>query len=208
VADAIRDEGNRYLALMAEAHAQIATRWPSLVGLAVPYLRLCEAEATRLGGRPEPDAWNAAAEALAGLGLRYPGAYARWREGQAILLLRHGKARARAPLRDAAEIARELGAQPLGAALAEVAERAGLALHGASPPGEPDGLAQRFGLTRREQEVLNLLVAGRTNRQIAGELFISEKTAGAHVSNILGKLGVAGRTEAASLALRATMDEQ
>lgn len=207
VADAIRDEGNRYLALMAEAHAQIATRWPSLVGLAVPYLRLCEAEATRLGGRPEPDAWNAAADALAGLGLRYPGAYARWREGQAILLQRRGKARARAPLHDAAEIARELGAQPLGAALAEVVERAGLELHEASR-GERDGLAQRFGLTRREQEVLNLLVVGRTNRQIAGELFISEKTAGAHVSNVLGKLGVASRTEAASLALRANMDDQ
>jgi DNA-binding CsgD family transcriptional regulator len=204
----IRDEGDRYLALMAEAHAQIAARWPSIVSLSVPFLRLCEAEATRLGGAPEPDAWNAAAEALAGLGLRYPSAYARWREGQAILSLRHGKAGARAPLRDAAETARELGAQPLGAALAEVAARAGLDLHGAWALDERDGLVQRFGLTRREQEVLRLLVAGRTNRQIATELFISEKTAGGHVSNILGKLGVASRTEAASLALRANMDEQ
>jgi DNA-binding NarL/FixJ family response regulator len=89
----------------------------------------------------------------------------------------------------------------------QVVERAGLELHSSSH-GEQEGLAQRFGLTRREQEVLNLLAAGRTNRQIAGELFISEKTAGAHVSNILGKLGVAGRTEAASLALRANMEEQ
>ena len=43
---------------------------------------------------------------------------------------------------------------------------------------------------------------GRTNRQIAETLFISENTAGVHVSNILGKLGVAGRTEAAAIAVR------
>ena len=44
--------------------------------------------------------------------------------------------------------------------------------------------------------------AGPHNRQIADELFISENTAGVHVSNILGKLGVAGRTEAAAIAVR------
>ena len=54
-----------------------------------------------------------------------------------------------------------------------------------------------FGLTRRERDVLPLLVKGRTNRQIAEELFISENTAGVHVSNILGKLGASTRTEAA-----------
>ena len=51
-------------------------------------------------------------------------------------------------------------------------------------------------------EVLALLAEGRTNRQIADSLFISESTAGVHVSNILGKLGVTGRTEAAAVALR------
>ena len=45
-----------------------------------------------------------------------------------------------------------------------------------------------------------LVAAGRTNRQIGEELFISEKTAGVHVSNILGKLGVSGRGEAAAMA--------
>ena len=58
-------------------------------------------------------------------------------------------------------------------------------------------------LTRREREVLALLAEGRTNRQIADELFISESTAGVHVSNILGKLGVTGRTEAVAVAFRA-----
>ena len=59
-----------------------------------------------------------------------------------------------------------------------------------------------FGLTPREREVLALVSIGRTNRQIADELFISESTAGVHVSNILGKLGVASRTEAAGIAVR------
>lgn len=50
--------------------------------------------------------------------------------------------------------------------------------------------------------MLRLLVRGRTNRQIAEELYISPKTASVHVSNILGKLAVAGRGEAAALAHR------
>jgi len=48
--------------------------------------------------------------------------------------------------------------------------------------------------------VLALLVEGRTNRQIARQLYISEKTASVHVSNLLGKLGVRSRTEAAAVA--------
>jgi DNA-binding NarL/FixJ family response regulator len=58
-------------------------------------------------------------------------------------------------------------------------------------------------LTEREQEVLDLLAAGRSNREIAAALFISPKTASVHVSNILAKLGAASRTEAAALARRA-----
>jgi NarL family two-component system response regulator LiaR len=55
-------------------------------------------------------------------------------------------------------------------------------------------------LTRREREVLALLVAGRTNRQIAQALTIAEATVRLHVSNILGKLGASNRTEAVSIA--------
>ncbi len=58
------------------------------------------------------------------------------------------------------------------------------------------------GLTRREEEVLRLLAQGRSNRQIAEELFISESTVGYHVTNILGKVGAANRTEAAGFATR------
>ena len=56
------------------------------------------------------------------------------------------------------------------------------------------------GLTGRELEVLRLVAAGRSNREIANELFISPKTASVHVSNILGKLGAASRGEAAAKA--------
>jgi DNA-binding CsgD family transcriptional regulator len=75
--------------------------------------------------------------------------------------------------------------------------------------GRPTGAGRRrpagglaSPLTRRELEVLTLLAEGRSNRQIAETLFISESTAGVHVSNILGKLGVSGRTEAAAVAFR------
>ena len=50
--------------------------------------------------------------------------------------------------------------------------------------------------------MLELVAQGRTNRQIADELFMSETPPESHVSNILGKLGVAGRTEAAAIAVR------
>jgi DNA-binding NarL/FixJ family response regulator len=48
--------------------------------------------------------------------------------------------------------------------------------------------------------VLALVAAGRTNRQIGGELFISEKTVSVHLSRVMAKLGVASRTEAVSAA--------
>ncbi len=62
----------------------------------------------------------------------------------------------------------------------------------AAPEAEPAATGiDALGLTQREREVLHLLADGRSNPQIAAELFISRKTASVHVSNILGKLGVA-----------------
>ncbi len=62
--------------------------------------------------------------------------------------------------------------------------------------------ASADGLTEREREVLALIVQGRSNRQIATALVISERTARTHVSNILTKLGLASRTQAALWAVR------
>jgi len=86
---------------------------------------------------------------------------------------------------------------------------------GAGPPaGAIDGLARTFagspaeprrdpfGLSRREGEVLDLIAEGRTNREIAERLFISERTVHIHVGKVLAKLGVSGRVEAAAVAIR------
>src|SRR5688500_4696968 len=74
------------------------------------------------------------------------------------------------------------------------------------PPGDRSGgfgAADRAGLTARELEVLGLIVAGRTDKEIAEALFISRRTAQGHVGSIFGKLGVNTRTAAATAALRA-----
>ena len=60
----------------------------------------------------------------------------------------------------------------------------------------------RFGLTRREREVLGLLVDGLTQVEIADRLYLSPKTVGTHIQRILGKMGVSSRTQAVALAAR------
>ena len=67
---------------------------------------------------------------------------------------------------------------------------------------EKKKIPQEEALTEREREVLRLLARGKANKQIAANLFVSEKTVKAHVSSILMKLGVTSRTQAALHALR------
>lgn len=67
--------------------------------------------------------------------------------------------------------------------------------------------ADTFGLSSREREVLSLVAQGRTNREIGEHLFISQKTVGVHVGNILSKLAVSGRVEAATVAIRLGLTE-
>ena len=64
------------------------------------------------------------------------------------------------------------------------------------------GDSRRHDLTPREHEVLRLLATGRSDGQIAEELFISKKTAAVHVGNIKGKLGASSRVEIVTIALR------
>ena len=76
--------------------------------------------------------------------------------------------------------------------------------------GDPPSAAKRpdtFGLSGREREVLGLVAQGRTNREIGERLFISQKTVGVHVGNILAKLEVSGRVEAAAVAIRLGLTE-
>nr|WP_246304781.1 LuxR family transcriptional regulator [Nocardioides thalensis] len=100
---------------------------------------------------------------------------------------------------EAAAVARRLGAAPLAAQVEELLRLGRLA-------SGPRGAEAAAGvLTARETEVLALLSEGRTNEQIAGELFMSPKTASVHVSRIIAKLGAANRTEAAAIARRANL---
>ncbi|MGW2223255.1 response regulator transcription factor, partial [Nonomuraea sp. NPDC001684] len=95
----------------------------------------------------------------------------------------------------ARELAAQLGATPLLEQLDVFGRRARVG--GADEPEGPP-----LGLTARELEVLREVSNGRSNREIAAALFISVKTVSVHVSNILAKLGVATRGEAAATAHR------
>jgi DNA-binding CsgD family transcriptional regulator/tetratricopeptide (TPR) repeat protein len=102
----------------------------------------------------------------------------------------------------AAALAQDLGARPLADQIADLAQRGHISLVPALGPAQTPGAASPAGLTSRELEVLRLVAAGRSNRDIAADLFISPKTASVHVSNILAKLGVTSRGEAAAAAYR------
>src|SRR5215471_7538761 len=163
-----------------------------------------DAERTRLAGASDPAAWRAAAKMWEDIGCPHRAAYAWWRHAEARLLAGQPPAAAATAIRAAAFAAREHA--PLLAAVHALADRARIPLE--TPPKAADlsrsaADALPYGLTERELLVLRLLVAGRTNGQIGAELFISPKTASVHVSNILRKLGVSTRVQAAALAERA-----
>ena len=84
--------------------------------------------------------------------------------------------------------------------MAERRQDAATALHGRH--NSTASFDHRFGLSPRELDVLRMLPSGKTDAEIADALFISRRTATTHVSNILGKLGVTNRTEAAAIAVR------
>jgi DNA-binding CsgD family transcriptional regulator len=161
------------------------------------WLARAEAEYQRLIGANDPAGWEKTLIEF-GPGYVYEIARTRWRLAEALAW--GGRPREAADVwRAAAATADKLRAAPLQAALDDLARRLGL-----NPAGDPgpveDGQGALAGLTPREREVLRLMSLGRSNRQIGEELFISQKTASVHVSNILAKLGAATRTEAAAIA--------
>lgn len=207
------DAGRGWLEAVRARHAEVVAERPVYAHLSEPWVFLAEAEARRLVREPDPDAWRRAADAWAVLPRPYQEAYARWREAEARLASRGDRGAAADTLRRALATAERLRAEPLRREIAALAVRARLDVEAAATPADgdaadesaangPAGTLDALGLTAREREVLALVALGRTNRQIADELFISGNTAGVHVSNILGKLGVAGRGEAAAIAFR------
>jgi DNA-binding CsgD family transcriptional regulator/tetratricopeptide (TPR) repeat protein len=135
------------------------------------------------------EAWLSTVEAFDKLGHRFETARSQARAAAA--LRGSGRAAEAKPLTDAATAtARELGAEPLLRELRTLGGRTTKAV--AAGSGEET-------LTSREHEVLTLVAQGRSNAEIATQLFISPKTASVHVSHIMAKLGASSRTEAAAL---------
>ena len=162
-----------------------------------------EANHARVHGRSDSERWADVADQFEALALPHPAAIARYHEAEARLRSRSGHQQAAVAARAALATAEQLGAKPLADQVRLLAQRGRLDLTDPlEPPAtEPDPL-QTLGISAREAEVLRLLGLGRTNRQIANELYISEKTASVHVTHLLRKLGVANRVEAAAIAQR------
>jgi DNA-binding CsgD family transcriptional regulator/tetratricopeptide (TPR) repeat protein len=199
------DDAEVVVRLAADARAVLDRRGDSLVSWG-PEARAWEArvDAELLRWRwaadvdPPPHdeligAWRRAVERAEDFGDPYELATVRARLS-ALLVATSDADGARALAEAATEVARGLGARPL------------LELLGASAraPARQStaGSAPRPTLTPRETEILALVAEGRSNGEIGRQLFISTKTVSVHVSNILGKLGAAGRTEAAAIARR------
>ncbi|MFD7320193.1 AAA family ATPase [Streptomyces sp. NPDC059875] len=190
-----RDEAIALVRRCARGMATPAPLWEA-------YSLHTSAELDRAEGRHPVDRWTETVAAHEPLERPYLLALARHRLADALLAEGGRREEAAALLREVHATAVRLGAHPLREDVELLAARARLPLTAPERALEPEPGDDAFGLTPREQDVLRLVAAGRTNRQIAEELFISPKTASVHVSNILAKLGVAGRGEAAALAHR------
>ncbi|MEV4461776.1 response regulator transcription factor, partial [Microbispora sp. NPDC049633] len=178
-------------------------------------------------GTADPEVWRRAVDAF-GFGFVYEEARSRWRLAES--LLRAGdRAAARAEWEHAVRVAATLGARPFLETLRSVGTRAGFpdptatgttdgttggpAVPAPGVPAADDGTSapaataggesgRLAALTAREREVLAHVADGLANREIGERLFISQKTVSVHVSNILAKLGVTSRTQAAAVALQ------
>jgi len=176
-------------------------------------MALCQAELGRATGEDDPANWEAVRPAVAERPAPFLEAYVLWRKAEA-LAARGETAAAAQPLREAHSIAVRIGARLLVAGIEGLGRRLRVelaepdAVSGDSVAASPVARADPFGLSGREREVLALVAEGYTNRRIGETLFISESTAGVHVSHILGKLGVGSRTEAAAVAIRLRLDRE
>jgi ATP/maltotriose-dependent transcriptional regulator MalT len=179
-------------ATWAESRAQLRVEYPWARAFSLG----CEAEFARLMGSGVADAASAAGDAFDEVGLPYYATYFRFRAAEAIFAAGDQWA-ATQVLADARAAAHAHGFAGLEQAASATARLYQVRLG----PGRKtvDGDEP---LSEREREVLALLVEGRTNPEIGEALFISPRTARAHVSNLLRKLGVSSRVEAVADAHR------
>jgi DNA-binding CsgD family transcriptional regulator len=173
------------------------------------YLAHAEADYCRAVGTPQVDQWQEAVAAWDSMGRPYQAATAHWRLAEA-LVADGDRERAVEPATAALTEAERLGAAWLAGEVESLAARARLRLgdsgEAADDADAVDGDGDPFGLTPRERQVLALVAAGATNREIGRQLYMAEKTASVHVSRILAKLDVRSRTEAAGVAHRLGLD--
>ena len=161
----------------------------------VAWIRRAEAEHARLHASSDAvERWTAALEAF-DYGYVYEVARCRRRLAEA-LLVHDRRDEAADQARAAHEVAVRLGARPLQEAVEALAVRARLDVGVALAAPAQDVL------TPRERQVLGLVAEGLTNRQVGARLYISEKTASVHLSNLMAKLGASSRTEAVTIAHR------
>jgi DNA-binding CsgD family transcriptional regulator len=212
-AQRVRDEGGDSAPVLARL-ADLGHRYPEvIVESAVGAQYQAEVRAMQVWydaelcrGRRDPaagTAWQRAATAFRDAHLAWDEAYAQWRVAEALLPGRSSRDAATAALRRAYHLAEDLQALPLLARIEALARASRVPLTTGSA-GEPvDGPAPA-GLTAREREILRHIVAGRTYREIARALVVSEKTVSVHVSNMLRKTGTANRIELSELARRLT----
>lgn len=215
VAQGARDRGDTVaVAQLAARTAELAATHPApdassgRTAESRRLLRFAEAEEARCRRDVDEEArWAAAATAAQEAETPWWEAYALWRQVQAGARAATPRTRLAEPLRQAHGIAARLGASPLREQVEYVATSARIPLAAVTVPAQrtPRESGDRLlaTLTPREHEVLSLLVAGRSNGEVARRLGISEKTASVHVSNILRKTGTSSRVEAAELARRA-----
>ena len=164
------------------------------------YAQLVAAELDRAGAD-----WNALAERAGQLGAPvYLKARILFRRAQAAAGSPGGRQEAARAARQARALAAELGARLLTAEIDDLARSARLmsVVPGEQPAAAETAAATGPTLTARETEVLRLVAEGLSNGQIGARLYITTKTVSVHVSNILAKLGVSSRTEAAAVAHR------
>jgi DNA-binding CsgD family transcriptional regulator/tetratricopeptide (TPR) repeat protein len=175
------------------------------------YLAEARAELARARDKGAAREWALTATAWDEVQRPYPAATARWRQAEALVA--GGKRTEAAKVAgQTLEAARRLGSLWLVQELTTLGDRARLGLGRVAAAADGNGARgvdgagvaepDPFGLTPRERQVLGLLAQGATNRQIGAALFMAEKTASVHVSRILAKLDVQGRTEAAAVAHR------
>jgi DNA-binding CsgD family transcriptional regulator len=188
--------GERFLADGRERGAKGRPRQSTMGPEGTAWLARLEAEGARLADGGSAALWRATADAFEGV-LVFE--VARARLHLAECLLRDGdRDAARPELVAAHRDAVALRARPLVETLEALARRGRIELAGVPARGAGPGAV----LTPRERDVMRLVAEGLTNRQIGERLYISEKTASVHVSNVLAKLDASGRAEAVAVATR------